>query len=102
VLCTAGIGSIWVFNTELAGITTFRSRANAGDGTVMAFKRVRSYPDGEVRMLTLGTAQTQVVCRDRCQLSSILSQIDDKANHSAKGNLRDAVLKGELALAFLG
>ena len=26
VLSTAGIGSIWVFNTELAGISTFRSR----------------------------------------------------------------------------
>ena len=35
ILCTAGIGSIWVFNTELAGISTFRSRAASGDGTVM-------------------------------------------------------------------
>ena len=26
ILATAGIGSVWVFNTELAGISTFRSR----------------------------------------------------------------------------
>ena len=32
ILCMAGPGSIWVFNTELAGITTFRSRAMSGDG----------------------------------------------------------------------
>ncbi len=37
VFSTAGIGSIWVFNTELAGISTFRSRNASGDGTVMAF-----------------------------------------------------------------
>jgi succinate dehydrogenase/fumarate reductase flavoprotein subunit len=38
ILCMAGPGSIWVFNTELAGITTFRSRAMSGDGHVMAYK----------------------------------------------------------------
>jgi succinate dehydrogenase/fumarate reductase flavoprotein subunit len=38
ILCMAGPGSIWVFNTEMAGITTFRSRAMSGDGHVMAFR----------------------------------------------------------------
>jgi succinate dehydrogenase/fumarate reductase flavoprotein subunit len=38
ILSTAGAGSIWVFNTELAGITTFRSRAMSGDGNAMAWK----------------------------------------------------------------
>ena len=38
ILCMAGIGSLWVFNTELAGITTFRSRTMTGDGTAMAWK----------------------------------------------------------------
>ena len=38
VLATAGVGSIWVFNTELAGISTFRSRNASGDGTVMAYR----------------------------------------------------------------
>jgi succinate dehydrogenase/fumarate reductase flavoprotein subunit len=38
ILCMAGPGSIWVFNTELAGITTFRSRAMSGDGHAMAWR----------------------------------------------------------------
>ncbi len=38
ILCLAGPGSIWVFNTELAGITTFRSRAMSGDGHAMAWR----------------------------------------------------------------
>jgi succinate dehydrogenase/fumarate reductase flavoprotein subunit len=38
ILSMAGPGSIWVFNTEMAGITTFRSRAMSGDGHVMAYK----------------------------------------------------------------
>jgi succinate dehydrogenase/fumarate reductase flavoprotein subunit len=38
ILAMAGPGSIWVFNTEMAGITTFRSRAMSGDGHVMAYK----------------------------------------------------------------
>ncbi|MGD0794061.1 MAG: FAD-binding protein [Dehalococcoidales bacterium] len=38
ILCMAGPGSIWVFNTEMAGITTFRSRAMSGDGHVMAYR----------------------------------------------------------------
>ncbi|MFC2069832.1 FAD-dependent oxidoreductase [Chloroflexota bacterium] len=38
ILSTAGIGSVWVFNTELAGITTFRSRTNSGDGATMAWR----------------------------------------------------------------
>ncbi|MFC1900630.1 FAD-dependent oxidoreductase [Chloroflexota bacterium] len=38
ILSTAGIGSLWVFNTELAGITTFRSRTMCGDGAAMAWR----------------------------------------------------------------
>ena len=38
ILSMAGPGSVWVFNTELAGITTFRSRAMSGDGLAMAYK----------------------------------------------------------------
>ena len=56
VLCTAGIGSVWVFNTELAGICTFRSRNNAGDGTVMAFRAGAAVTQMEKSgPLTLGT-----------------------------------------------
>jgi succinate dehydrogenase/fumarate reductase flavoprotein subunit len=38
VLCTAGAGSIWIFNTELAGYSTMTSRALSGDGAVMAWR----------------------------------------------------------------
>jgi len=38
VLCMAGPGSVWIFNTELAGINLFRSRAMSGDGIAMAWK----------------------------------------------------------------
>ena len=38
ILSTAGAYSIWVFNTELAGISSFRSRAQTGDGAAMAWR----------------------------------------------------------------
>lgn len=38
VLSTGVPGSIWVFNTELAGISTHQSRALSGDGNAMAWK----------------------------------------------------------------
>ena len=38
VLCTGVPGSIWVFNTELAGISTHQSRALSGDGNAMAWR----------------------------------------------------------------
>jgi succinate dehydrogenase/fumarate reductase flavoprotein subunit len=38
VLSTGVPGSIWVFNTELAGISSHQSRALSGDGNAMAWK----------------------------------------------------------------
>jgi succinate dehydrogenase/fumarate reductase flavoprotein subunit len=38
VLSTGVPGSIWVFNTELAGISSHQSRALAGDGNAMAWR----------------------------------------------------------------
>jgi succinate dehydrogenase/fumarate reductase flavoprotein subunit len=38
VLSTGVPGSIWVFNTELAGISTHQSRALSGDGNAMAWR----------------------------------------------------------------
>ena len=38
VLCTSKAQALWVFSTELTGITTFRSRAISGDGTAMAWR----------------------------------------------------------------
>jgi succinate dehydrogenase/fumarate reductase flavoprotein subunit len=38
VLATGVPGSIWVFNTELAGISSHQSRALSGDGNAMAWR----------------------------------------------------------------
>jgi len=38
ILATAGMGSIWFLNTELAGYSNMMSRAISGDGAAMAWK----------------------------------------------------------------
>lgn len=38
ILCITGPGSLWAFNTELAGITGLASRAQSGDGISMAWR----------------------------------------------------------------
>ncbi len=38
ILTTAGAYSIWVFNTELAGYSAFRSRVQTGDGAAMVWR----------------------------------------------------------------
>ncbi len=56
ILCMAGAGSVWVLNTELAGITTFRSRAMSGDGIAMAWRAGAELTMMEKSvMLNLGT-----------------------------------------------
>jgi succinate dehydrogenase/fumarate reductase flavoprotein subunit len=104
VLSTAGIGSIWVFNTELAGITTFRSRANAGDGTVMAFRAGAAVTQMEKSgLLTLGTGLKHKWYAGIDASFEHLSQIDDNGKPlPQRANMREAVLKGELALPFWG
>ncbi len=104
VLATAGIGSIWVFNTELAGITTFRSRNNAGDGTVMAFRAGAAVTQMEKSgLLSLGTGYKHKWYAGIDASYEHLSQIDDNGKPlPQRANLREAVLKGELALPFWG
>jgi succinate dehydrogenase/fumarate reductase flavoprotein subunit len=104
VLATAGIGSVWVFNTELAGITTFRSRNNAGDGTVMAFRAGAAVTQMEKSgLLSLGTGFKHKWYTGIDASYEHLSQIDDNGKPlPERGNLRQAVLKGEVALPFWG
>jgi succinate dehydrogenase/fumarate reductase flavoprotein subunit len=104
VLSTAGVGSIWVFNTELAGISTFRSRNASGDGTVMAFRAGAAVTQMEKSgLLTLGTGYKHKWYAAIDASFEHLSQIDDNGKPlPAKANLREAVLKGELALPFWG
>ncbi len=104
VLATAGVGSIWVFNTELAGISTFRSRANSGDGAAMAWRAGAALTQMEkTGLLTLGTGHKHKWYAGIDAGFEHLQQIDDNGRPiTDRGNLRDAVLKGELALPFWG
>jgi succinate dehydrogenase/fumarate reductase flavoprotein subunit len=105
VLCTAGIGSIWVFNTELAGISTFRSRANSGDGTVMAFRAGAAVTQMEKSgMLMLGTGyKHKIDSGGNDPVFENVPMVDDNGKPIAFAEAsRDAVLKGKAALSFWG
>jgi succinate dehydrogenase/fumarate reductase flavoprotein subunit len=105
ILCTAGIGSIWVFNTELAGISTFRSRTASGDGTVMAWRAGAELTMMEKSgLLYLGTGYKHKIDSGGTDpVFENVPMVDDngKAITYAKAT-REAVLKGEVALPFYG
>ena len=122
ILCMAGAGSIWVFNTELAGITTFRSRAMSGDGTAMAWKAGAELTMMEKSgTLNLGTGYKHSWYGGAGDASyENVQLIDDNgkklpwptqgwADGGMMGptrevleSIRDGVLKGEYALPFYG
>jgi succinate dehydrogenase/fumarate reductase flavoprotein subunit len=104
VLSTAGVGSIWVFNTELAGISTFRSRNNSGDGTAMAWRAGAELTMMEKSsVLRLGTGYKHKWYSGIDAGFEHLSQVDDNGKALPRGgNRREAALKGELALPFWG
>ncbi len=114
VLCTAGTGSIWVFNTELAGISTFRSRAISGDGMVMAFRAGAALTQMEKSgTLGLGTGFKHKWYAGIDQSFEHLPYIDDNGKSlgmypfagsmpTARRNVREEVLKGEIALPLWG
>jgi succinate dehydrogenase/fumarate reductase flavoprotein subunit len=125
ILCMAGPGSIWVFNTELAGITTFRSRAMSGDGHVMAFKAGAELTMMEkTGMLNLGTGfkhnwyggagdasyeNVRIVDANGKILPVPYEGWGSDLGQMARGErgnpwdiVRQGVLKGEYALPFYG
>ena len=125
MLCMAGPGSIWVFNTELAGITTFRSRAMSGDGHVMAYKAGAELTMMErTGTLNLGTGfkhnwyggagdasyeNVHIVDANGKALpvpyegwGSNLGQMARGVRGSPWDIVREGVLKGEYALPFYG
>jgi succinate dehydrogenase/fumarate reductase flavoprotein subunit len=125
ILCMAGPGSIWVFNTELAGITTFRSRAMSGDGQVMAYKAGAELTMMEkTGTLNLGTGfkhnwyggagdasyeNVRIVDANGRVLpvpyegwGSDLGQMARGVRGSPWDFVREGVLKGEYALPFYG
>jgi succinate dehydrogenase/fumarate reductase flavoprotein subunit len=127
ILCMAGPGSIWVFNTELAGITTFRSRAMSGDGQVMAYKAGAELTMMEkTGTLNLGTGfkhnwyggagdasyeNVHIVDANGKALPVPFEGWGSGLGQMARGSaparppwdvVRDGVLKGEYALPFYG
>jgi len=109
ILCTAGVGSVWVFNTELAGISTFRSRTASGDGAAMAWKAGAELTMMEKSgMLRLGTGYKHKWyggAGDASYRNVPLVDANGKALQVQNGRwdlIRESVLKGEYALPFYG
>jgi succinate dehydrogenase/fumarate reductase flavoprotein subunit len=105
VLCTAGVGSIWVFNTELAGISTFRSRNASGDGAVMAYRAGAELTMMEKSgLLRLGTGyKHKIDSGGNDPVFENVPSVDDNGKAlMSRGATREAVIKGELALPFWG
>jgi succinate dehydrogenase/fumarate reductase flavoprotein subunit len=105
ILATAGIGSVWVFNTELAGISTFRSRNASGDGTVMAYRAGAEITLMEKSgLLYLGTGyKHKIDSGGNDPVFENVPSVDDNGKPlKASMAAREAVLKGELALPFWG
>ncbi len=109
ILCMAGVGGVWVFQTELAGITTFRSRANSGDGAAMAWNAGAELTCMEKSgLLRLGTGFKHKWYCGAADASYRNVPIVDADGKPVTGNMRqseqfrDAVLKGEYALPFYG
>lgn len=125
ILCTAGVGSVWVFNTELAGITTFRSRAMSGDGAAMAWKAGAELTMMERSgMLSLGTGhkhswytgagdasyENVPIVDDNGKRLPVSNQgWNDSIGRGSPGTpqerweaIHQGVLKGEYALPFYG
>jgi succinate dehydrogenase/fumarate reductase flavoprotein subunit len=105
ILATAGIGSIWVFNTELAGISTFRSRNASGDGTVMAYRAGAEVTMMEKSgLLYLGTGyKHKIDSGGNDPVFENVPSVDDNGKAlTGFGPSREAVFKGEFALPFWG
>ncbi|HEY95484.1 MAG TPA: FAD-binding protein [Dehalococcoidia bacterium] len=125
VLSTGVPGSIWVFNTELAGISSHQSRALSGDGNAMAWKAGVSLTMMEKSgLLGIGTGykhkwyggagdasyeNVQLVDANGKKLPvgnqgwGVNPQyVDRQARAGPWQVIRDGVLKGEYALPFYG
>ncbi len=109
ILCMAGVGSVWVFNTELAGYTTFRSRTNSGDGAAMAWRAGAELTlmekSGTLRLGTGYKHKWYGGAGDASYRNVPLIDANGKVLPDARGQsdeVREGVLKGEYALPFYG
>jgi succinate dehydrogenase/fumarate reductase flavoprotein subunit len=126
VLATAGLGSVWVFNTELAGYSTMQSRNASGDGAVMAWKAgaettlmersgVLRIASGYKHKWYTGAADASYenvrIIDDNGKLLPVISepswgigkeQTDRTGLAGPWAKVREGVLKGEYELPFWG
>ncbi|UCC16589.1 MAG: FAD-binding protein [Dehalococcoidales bacterium] len=125
VLSTGVPGSMWVFNTELAGISTHQSRALSGDGNTMAWRAGAKLTLMEKSgLLGIGTGykhkwyggagdasyeNVQLVDSNGKKLPvgnqgwGVKPQpVDRQARVGPWQEIREGVLKGEYALPFWG
>ncbi|MFC1900145.1 FAD-dependent oxidoreductase [Chloroflexota bacterium] len=109
ILCMAGVGSVWLLNTELAGYTTFRSRANSGDGATMAWRAGAELTlmekSGNLRLGTGYKHKWYCGAGDASYRNVPLVDANGKPLPDARGQsdeVREGVMKGEYALPFYG
>jgi succinate dehydrogenase/fumarate reductase flavoprotein subunit len=125
VLCTAGTGSIWVLNTELAGYCTMTPRLSSGDGLAMAWNagaELTLLEKSQLRRIGLGYKHTWYSGASDASFENV-PQVDANGKplpvvHEPGWNLtmkrpllgekdqwekvHDGVLTGEYALPFYG
>ncbi len=125
ILSTGVPGSIWVFNTELAGISSHQSRALSGDGNAMAWRAGANLTLMEKSgLLGIGTGYKHKWYGGAGDASyENVNLVDDNGKKLPVGNqgwgissqpsdrtaqtgpwkaVRDGVLKGEYSLPFYG
>jgi succinate dehydrogenase/fumarate reductase flavoprotein subunit len=126
ILSAAGPSSVWLFNTELAGITTFRPRNVSGDGYAMAWKAGAELTMMEMtRLFSLGggfkhhwyggagdaSYENVPIVDDNGKLLPGRYEgwgqgreeiLDGSITMQPGDKIREMVLKGELSLPFYG
>ena len=126
VLSMAGSGPIWLFNSELAGITTMGPRAISGDGIAMAWKAgaeltlmecsniIRIAAGGHKHKWYTGAGDASyenvmLVDDNGKQLPFVAEpswgvgpERMDRSPLARMDNMRQGVMKGEYALPFYG
>jgi succinate dehydrogenase/fumarate reductase flavoprotein subunit len=125
ILSTAGYGSMWLLNTELAGYCTMNPRTTSGDGAAMAWKagaELTLMEKSQLRRIGLGFRHTWYSGASDASFENV-PQVDANGKHlpvihepgwGLKMNrpripgqdqwdvIREGVLKGEYALPFYG
>jgi succinate dehydrogenase/fumarate reductase flavoprotein subunit len=125
IISTAGYGSMWLLNTELAGYCTMNPRTASGDGAVMAWKagaELTLMEKSQLRRIGLGFRHTWYSGASDASFENV-PQVDANGKpipvihepgwglkmsgpripgKDQWDSIREGVLKGEYALPFYG